>query len=127
MANAGGDICFELNSRNGKIPLDRIHCLKTEGGEPSTPFWKNSRELGYLFKDIWTPSSQNNKIVVENLNTSSKHVLVEGKIWSPAMRFGGRYLFYNQWLEPSGASLGKKPESACFEGPPDRTVSGGSV
>lgn len=90
--HATGDICRK-KSATKDAP---VTCLKIENGEPSSPFWKSSKELGYLLKDSWT---QNSRLIVENLETGKKEVLAEGNIWSPAMKAGGKYLFYNAMVD----------------------------
>jgi hypothetical protein len=97
--NARGDICYRAlrGSEN-----DKFVCLKAPDGERSSPFWKNSNELGYLLRDIRTQKSQ---ILVQNLLTGQTDVLAEGKVWSPTMHPGGQYLFYNELEDgPAGAT-----------------------
>jgi hypothetical protein len=97
---ASGDICYQSLEKIRNHP-DQLICLKMEEGEPSTPFWKGTQELGYLLRDTWT---QNNKVILENLATHSKQILAEGKIWSPALSPDGKYLFYNELITESAQS-----------------------
>jgi hypothetical protein len=88
--NARGDVCYRaLNAADS----NDFKCLKSDGNERSAPFWKSARELGYLYRNLKTQVAQ---VVVENLDTGTKQVLAEGSIWSPTMKPGGRYLFYNE-------------------------------
>lgn len=96
---AAGDICYK-SLKNSKNPDDALTCLKADDGESSTPFWKSSKELGYLLKDPWSKKS---KIVIANLESGTQQTLAEGQIWSPSMKPGGRFLFYNEMIQKSGS------------------------
>jgi hypothetical protein len=92
---ATGDLCYRsIQSDINETPV----CLQLDEGEPATPFWKNPREIGYLLKNTWT---QNNQIVLSNLETGIKQVLAQGRIWSPALSPDGKYLFYNEMVGDS--------------------------
>lgn len=98
--NARGDICYRL--LEGKED-QKINCLKAEDGERSAPFWKSANEIGYVVRNMKTLES---KIVAQNIDTETTQVLAEGKVWSPAMKPGGRYLFYNELVYPTKPSAG---------------------
>jgi hypothetical protein len=108
--NARGDICYQpLGTKPpvlGKAPEEKITCLAVDAGsagsdgEKSSPFWKSADELGFVVRDLTT---QNSKIISEKLSTGARQVLVSGKVWSPAMKAGGRYLVYNK-MQDDGAN-----------------------
>lgn len=89
--NAGGEVCYRPLSASPDSE-DQIECLKSGGQEVSTPFWRNSKELGFLVKDNWNQKSQ---IVIVTLATGTRRIIAEGRIWSPSMTPGGKYLVYN--------------------------------
>ncbi|MGK5083389.1 hypothetical protein WDW37_08780 [Bdellovibrionota bacterium FG-1] len=94
--NARGDICYR--PLEGKVD-EKMTCLRSDARERSSPFWKSARELGYLVRDMRSAVSQ---IVVQNIETGAQEVLAEGKIWSPGMKAGGQYLFYNELTREAG-------------------------
>jgi hypothetical protein len=89
--NARGDICYKV-----KLGEDSIRCLKANAAgekERSSPFWISSGELGYLERDMKTLATE---IVAEKISSGERKVLVSGRVWSPSMKSGGKYLFYNE-------------------------------
>jgi hypothetical protein len=97
--SARGDICYR--PKMGRVE-DEIICLKPAPDEreveKSSPFWKSNREIGYLVRDL---KSQLTEIRGQNIDNGQVETLVTGRVWSPAMKPGGRYLFYND-LEDLG-------------------------
>ena len=98
--SAHGDICYKpLPKRAGEsgksLDDEKFPCLKGPEGERSSPFWKGPKELGYVLRNTRTQTSQ---ILVQNIETGATETLVEGRVWSPAMKPGGKYLFYNEML-----------------------------
>jgi hypothetical protein len=100
--NARGDVCW---ARPATDHLEALHerdlrCLKrskeTTATQRSNPFWKSRNEVGYLERAV---GSQKALVISENIETGARTVLAEGKLWSPYMRSGGRYLVFNRWLE----------------------------
>lgn len=97
--NARGDICYAVLPRQASAAVaeDRITCLKPAASETqferSNPFWRSASELGFVLRDMSTQISQ---IVTENIKTGERKILAQGKVWSPAMKPGGRYLFYTE-------------------------------
>lgn len=91
--NAQGDICYQDPHLFGD---EHIQCLPKQEGEQSTPFWKSENELGYLVRDLQTGDS---RILITHLKTGETQTLVAGKIWYPAMKAGGRFLFYNELID----------------------------
>lgn len=87
--SARGDICYRSITGPATEP---VKCLKTEDGEKSSPFWKNGDELGYVVRDIGRPTA---KVVVQDLKVGEKTTaLMLGRLWSPAMKPGGKSLFF---------------------------------
>ena len=110
--SARGDICYTApldpaNPLNEPLTSQQVHCLKADGGGTAVvranPFWLSENEIGYVTRDI---NSQSARIVSENIANGNHRVLAEGKVLTPAMRPGGRYLIYNQIFEASAS----KPE-----------------
>lgn len=105
--NARGDICtVDLPEKPGRHALDdsAIRCLKRSSEdaelERSNPFWVAPGRVGYLTRDIRT---QLTRIVSESADTGEVQVLADGRVWSPAMKPGGRYLFYNELVSDERA------------------------
>lgn len=103
--NARGDICYaSLAQEILRTLQDRdIKCLKrpmqASRSQRSDPFWRSANEIGFLERDIETQIAT---IVIENITTGRQEIAAQGKIWSPSMHSGGRYLAYNQLLEDKG-------------------------
>ncbi len=104
--NARGDICYIEAQQEYREPVtdSKIHCLNRSAQETDTerasPFWKSNTEVGFVVRDI-----QNKvwKIVTQSLLTGQTTTLAEGKVWSPSMRAGGKYLIYEQIATESGS------------------------
>lgn len=100
--HARGDICFVQAPRppfRGKtVKEGEIRCLKRKEGASSTqrsnPFWVSENVIGYLEREI---DGRNARVVSENISSGEMKVLATGRIWSPYMRLGGRYLTYLEW------------------------------
>lgn len=105
--NARGDICFaEVPKSAGQAIVDvGITCLKPSESESqserSSPFWRANGELGFLTRDL---STQITRVIVENLETGKQTVLAQGKVWSPSMISGGRYLVYSELTDEKDRS-----------------------
>ncbi len=117
-ASARGDICY---GPQPTLPLKSmsesdIHCLvrPVPGSVPgsnatssasntqrSNPFWVSSHEIGFLEREVQTNQS---RVVIQNIKSNAARTLVEGRIWSPAMRLNGRYLAYNEIIENKQAT-----------------------
>jgi hypothetical protein len=97
--NARGDICYaEFPKDAGQAIVDAgITCLKADESESqaerSSPFWRANGELGFLTRDLTTQAT---RVIAENIETGARTVLAEGKVWSPSMNPGGRYLMYSE-------------------------------
>ena len=100
--NARGDICLvpAMGAELKTLSESDIRCLKRAGtdkavtqAERSNPFWKSSREIGFVSRDL---STQIARIVVENIDSGAQSVLAEGNVFQPSMAPGGRYLAYNE-------------------------------
>lgn len=100
--NARGDICIVPVPRppfkEKSAKENEIRCLKRSERSSSTqrsnPFWVSENVIGYLERDF---DGRNARVVSENLSSGEIKVLAEGRIWSPSMRSGGRYLTYLEW------------------------------
>ena len=112
--NARGDICHvqppraPLKQTSGRsLEESEIRCLKRSSAasthQRSNPFWRSSHEIGFLERGI---ANQETRIVSEDVASGKQEVLAEGRLWSPSMRAGGRYLAYMELeSETSGRSL----------------------
>ncbi len=95
--NARGDICFAEgpNFSQAENNNPKIHCLPRSSDEKSearsNSFWRTHDEVGYIVENSTT---KERKIVTENIRSGAKSILVTGKVFSPAMRPGGRYLSF---------------------------------
>lgn len=134
--DARGDICFTtLSGTSPGLPLktldtNSIRCLnraasatvaagataQRNGFGRSNPFWASATELGFLERDI---SRQTSRIVIENINTGQQTIVAEGRLESPTMKPGGKYLAYSEQsdtdrrlvlVELSPSPVGSKPQ-----------------
>jgi hypothetical protein len=103
--NSRGDVCYR--PLGGWGSLQEPTCVPADDGERASPFWRSETELGYTVRKV---GSLETKVVLFELPTGTKRVVAEGKVWSPAMNPGGRYLFLNLATEekatPKGAPAG---------------------
>jgi hypothetical protein len=115
--SARGDICWTPDAIKGAKQLkeSEIRCLKRSfentRSSRSNPFWAGQNELGYLERDFDSQDSKKGKaasgegitakVIVENISTGARRVLRQGKLWTPFMRPGGRFLVFNQWVDGS--------------------------
>ena len=88
--NSRGDVCYKPLGGFGST--SEPTCIPPDDGERSSPFWKSDTELGYSIRKV---GSLDSTVMLFDLTTSTKNVLTEGKIWSPTMSPGGRYVFLN--------------------------------
>ncbi len=109
--NARGDICYVRPPQppfHGKTAKDNeVRCLmRAESSvQRSHPFWVSANVLGYVERDF---DGRSARIVSENLSSGERTVLAEGRVWSPFMRSGGRYLVYLDWAgEQARAGSGR--------------------
>ncbi len=97
--SARGDICYAdtpvISKETTSDP--KIKCLQRSPAEKSearsNPFWKSGVEIGYVVED---PQTHDRKVMSENIQSGVKVVLATGKVFSPSMNAGGRYLAYIQ-------------------------------
>lgn len=106
--NSRGDVCYRALGGFGSTVEPK--CVPPDDGERSSPFWKSDTELGYVVRKVGSLESQ---VVVYDLSTGSKKVVAEGRVWSPAMAPGGRFLFMNtatvdNKVGPKGAPIGTR-------------------
>ena len=88
--NSRGDVCYR--PLGGWGSLREPTCVPSDEGERASPFWRSETELGYTLRNV---GSLETSVVLFDLRTEKKRVVAQGKIWSPAMSPGGRFLFLN--------------------------------
>jgi len=104
--SARGDICWTNKpvDQLKSFKEEEVVCLKRGPDSSRTvrsnPFWRSMSEIGYLERDVDAAKA---KVVVENVQSGQRSVLVEGPVWAPFMRPGGRFLVYNR-LDPQGGT-----------------------
>jgi hypothetical protein len=107
--SARGDICYTAPIETGSpmtatLNPQQIHCLKGDGRTSAiraNPFWLSATEIGYVTRDI---NSQSAKIVAEDIENGHTRILADGKVLTPSMRPGGRYLVYNQVFDDKSST-----------------------
>ena len=86
--DAQGDIyLYPLNKEDKAISLS-----DNTGGEHS-PFWINARELGYIKQPMMSGVSQ---LIIFDIYSKTKKVLMSGNITAPSSSPDGRYIVFHQ-------------------------------
>ncbi len=107
--NARGDVCW-LQPKIPTAAADEkdIKCLKrtaeSSGFQRGNPFWRSRDEIGYVEREI---DGDKSRIVIENISSNQRTTLLEGRLWSPSMIPGGRYLAFSE-VVGEGAQLERK-------------------